>query len=639
MKTIRQHLPFNLHISYFLWLGVICYSLFFSLYQIVRHQSFQTSLDLVSVEQPLWNTLHGNFLRTTYYPVTGDIVSDFPSSKFESLLGDHVQPTLLLLLPFYALVPRSETLMVILSLAVGLGAVPLFRIVQRRTGSEHWALAFALSYLVLPVIQTNTAHDIHLANFLPSLLLAAIDALDRGQIRWWWFWVLLAMGCREDVPLLVGWAMFCLAYRSRRRDAFAMLALGLVFSLISTRVIIPHFGGNSSYLARYVPLGTEISFAGLASLVQDPNFLMNELILFISYNLRLGLPFIFLYLFSPVLLLAMAPMIITNGLSWFNASSYPNLAHYSSLIIAFVLVGTVDGLVRISNSLAKKKLNYNWRGVIGTAVFTSIAVSQLLSGYTPLALNFRWPSLTGREAAQKAALAIIPENVSVSSEARLAGHLAKRLTLRFFPDLRQADWVVVDVWTGHYPYYQPMPGVMQVWQSLLSDPSWETSYASDGLIVLKRGAGPPQDIIDAFRPSSESELTPVQVHFGGEGRGINLNGLAGLRISPKLMTLCSEWEILQAGNLQPLLGFEFGNVSKIAEPLAGTGFLPSLFVKPGKVRDCTLLDTPIITKQLIKAQWTVVDGTQKLPATLITSGYDSGSNKIVDNVYHVDIQP
>lgn len=48
-------------------LMVAAYCVFFSAYQIQRQNAFENSLDTLSIEQPLWNTLRGEFMRTTYY--------------------------------------------------------------------------------------------------------------------------------------------------------------------------------------------------------------------------------------------------------------------------------------------------------------------------------------------------------------------------------------------------------------------------------------------------------------------------------------------------------------------------------------------------------------------------------------------
>ena len=270
---------------------VLSYVAFFSAYQIQRHHAFETNLDTLSVEQPLWNTLHGQFMRTTYYPITGTLVTNFNDRKTDSLLGDHVQLGLLSLLIPYAILPTTDTLMITLCICVGLGAIPMYRIVKRRLASPWLALLFAAGYLLLPALETNTSWDIHGANFLPPLLLAALDAAESGRVKLWWGLALLAMSLREDFPIFVGWAMIWMAPRDLRRQARLMFGIGLVYSLVSFLVIIPYFGGGGTpYIVRFFPMGTVMTPQGIWLAVSQASFWKNNLIKVIVYNVKLGFP-------------------------------------------------------------------------------------------------------------------------------------------------------------------------------------------------------------------------------------------------------------------------------------------------------------------------------------------------------------
>ena len=313
MKTNLKdrHLPYIV-----LWFAVVAYAAYFSLYQIRQHRTFQTGLDTASIEQPIWNTLHGRFMRATYYPVSGSIVTDFSDRSTESLLGDHVQPILLVLALPYFLFPHTETLFITLSVAVALGAVPMYHIAERRFHIQWLALLFAIGYLLLPSIQVATVRDMHATAFLPPLLLAALDAAEREKRGWWWTATLLAMGCREDMPFLVGWAMLWMVSRKHRREAVGMFGIGAGLSLLYFAVVIPRFGGGGTpYLARFFPLGTDVSPAGIASVLQQPAFWHKILGTFVAYNVRLGLPLMFLYWLHWPTLLAILPVLFMNGFS------------------------------------------------------------------------------------------------------------------------------------------------------------------------------------------------------------------------------------------------------------------------------------------------------------------------------------
>ncbi len=175
-------------------LAGIAYAGYFTLFQFQMHRALWPGVDQTNMEQTLWNTLHGQFMRSTVYPPTGELVRAFDDRRTESRLATHVQPFQLLLLLPYALFPCSETLLLLLGVAVGLGAISLFRLAQRRLASPWLALAAAIVYLLLPAVQTNSGWEIHGASFLPPLMLAALDAAESGKRFWWWTWA-LPRGC------------------------------------------------------------------------------------------------------------------------------------------------------------------------------------------------------------------------------------------------------------------------------------------------------------------------------------------------------------------------------------------------------------------------------------------------------------
>ena len=465
-------------------LAVVIYGLYFSLYQIQRHRAFETDVDLTNMEQVIWNTLHGRFMRATTYPTdTGRTITDFSKRVTENRLADHVQPILLLLALPYALVPRPETLLVVMSVAVGLGAIPVFRLAKRRLHTEGWALAFAVGYLLLPVVETNSGWDVHGMSFVPPLLLASLDAAEQGKRGWWWFWALLAMGCREDMPFLVGWAMFWMAPKAQRRNATLMLGWGTLWSILNFLVIIPSFGNEGSpYLVRFLPYGTPLTRQGVTNLLGQWQFWQVEVTKLLLYGLRLGFPFLFLCFLNWPALLAMAPTFILNGLNWFEPVIFPNRFHYAAPLVPWALIGALEGFLFLEDRLKKWKPSVNWRNVVGEALMVSMVAAHLVNGYTPLNHNFVWPRQTTRDAQLIAALEHISSQVTVSASPHLAAHLARRPNIRFFPDLRDAKWIAVDVEKGWDPY----GGWRATLDTVRNDEDWEQVASGDGWVILRK---------------------------------------------------------------------------------------------------------------------------------------------------------
>jgi hypothetical protein len=395
-------------------------------------------------------------------------------------------------------------------------------------------------------------------------------------------WMLLAAGTREDVALFAGWAMLWLVPSERRRQAWMMFVLGAAYSLFCFLVIIPHFGGGGTpYLTRFFPLGTELTPAGIMEVLSQGRFWLRNLLTFMAYNVRLGLPLLFLYWFHWPALLAAAPLLVLNGVSWFPVALYPNLSHYSALLVPWICVGAVEGFVIVTRWFHHKRPTLKWRGLIGEALLVSTVVTHLMSGYTPLAWGFVWPEVGPREVVKAALLTQIPEGAIVSAESHLGAHLARRETMRFFPDLRDAEWIALDFWSGHYFYLT----VERRLEEVLFDPDWETVTAGDGLLLLRRGSGPPKAVVEAFRPQISSPLRPLNVRFSSVDRGLTLRGFdVSVRANGHLI-LCSGWEGQGEGALVP----EISRTGETFAALDSLSFYPSLFAQPDPVRDCTQL--------------------------------------------------
>jgi hypothetical protein len=97
---------------------VIAYAVVFGVLSLIRHWSFHsTGLDLGVFDQVLWNTSQGRFMASTL-----SLDRCVPHSFF----GDHFSPILVALVPLYWIAPHPETLLVVQTIALAAGALPLY---------------------------------------------------------------------------------------------------------------------------------------------------------------------------------------------------------------------------------------------------------------------------------------------------------------------------------------------------------------------------------------------------------------------------------------------------------------------------------------------------------------------------------
>ena len=102
-----------------LYLAIIFYVIALSAFTILKEKAFLTSgFDLGIFNQAFSTTIH----QHRFFYETGDL-SFNPNGNF---FGVHFSPILFILLPFYAIYPSPETLLVMQTVILALGALPVY---------------------------------------------------------------------------------------------------------------------------------------------------------------------------------------------------------------------------------------------------------------------------------------------------------------------------------------------------------------------------------------------------------------------------------------------------------------------------------------------------------------------------------
>lgn len=485
---------------------IVAFALFFGGLAVQQHRTFQTNgMDLGNVDQALWQTAQGHFLRFSLM------------TPVESRLALHVEPILLLFVPLYWVgLGSPETLLLIQAAVVALGAWPLARIAHHKLGGGGWL--FALAYLLLPTLESAVLFDFHAVTLAPTFVLFAFLALAEERPAAFFIWAGLAMACKEDMPLVVG-MLGLYAGLARRRWRLAGLTMvlsaawfGLAVFLIQGRLV----GGNIQ-LGRYAWLGngppemilTMLSRPGLVF-----NHLWHEADL-PGYLARLFLPTAFLALLSPLTLLPMLPTLAINLLSDNPFSWRLEDFHYGATLAPFLLISAIYGIARLGGDNSRRRL------LLSLLLLVCSLSYHHYRGFTPLARPFGWPARTAHHHQLETMMTTIPPETALFAQSNLAPHLTHRPTLYTdfayftdpaFPAEQPVEAALLDV-TGfenqgglHQFLGRELPGLYHI----------ET--ARDGILYLKPpSAGEKLSLPPAFytfaRPAAPSQYSPT-VDFG-----------------------------------------------------------------------------------------------------------------------------
>jgi uncharacterized membrane protein len=303
---------------------------------------------------------------------------------------------------------------------------------------------------------------------------------------------LLAMSCKEDMPLLVlMMGLYALLIQRQWRVGIITVAGSVVWFVMANFVIIPAYSpvGDSIYVARYSSLGSSLAelilsffirpFRVLAIAFEPPKLL---------YWLQLTMPVAFTSFLDPVLLLLALPSLAINTLSSNPATYTLNSFHYSAPIVPFIVISSISGIACLSRRLARddEQRRAAWRARLLIVVLGASLGYHVMAGYTPLRPGFRWPTPDTHDVLAEQMLAKIPPQVSVSAGNSLVPRLANRSHVYIFPAIEDAEYIAIDTRSSYYPFGD-REELCDAARQLVERTDYGLVFFSDGLVLLQRG--------------------------------------------------------------------------------------------------------------------------------------------------------
>ena len=400
----------------------------------------------------------------------------FSSIRGMPWLGDHSSLILFAVAPIYAVARHPVTLLVVQSVALALGALPIHALARRELRHDGLALACAALYLLQPAMGYANLFEFHPEMLATPALAAAFFFVRAGRARPAALYAGLALLCREDVALVVAMlALHTLVWLRPRRPAlagvlFASSAISLALTFLILRPALTH--GESDYAGVYRQWGTSLGSV-MQGLLSRPDLALQSLVITpgvpfdtsvkLQYHLTLFLPLAFLPLLSPATLLIALPAFAEHMLSW-RTAQHTILCQYTALILPFTAAATVIGMRNLLAWLAPA----SGRGIPRPLAVRGVAIVTLAASlgcaflYGPLFSNgkFLLTPTRGRKLPTGAEVA------AAHARDRVLGHLPQEgavvASFEFLPRLSRRDSVhsLHHVMNGTYtfsarPY--PMP--------------------------------------------------------------------------------------------------------------------------------------------------------------------------------------
>lgn len=398
-------------------------------------------------------------------------------------LGDHAAYNLYVLAGLYRLLPDARLLLALQAISLALAGGMVWGLARQRGMAEPTATTLAVAFWLYPLVFNVNLFDFHPEVMaVPALLAGVWLARERWGLGWFTAAVLFVLGCKAVLSLtVVAMGVWLWGFEKRRRYGMVALGLGLVWFVVSTKLVIPLFrpdGVEAVY--RYNYLGESVGEI-LRNLLLKPQLFWGKLLSGESW-LYLGM------LVFPVVwglsLRGLAPLVVALPTLAVNLlAEHPlqrSLEHqYALPILPFLFVAVVDSV-----AIRGGKLGFvSRRGVLAWCLVGLLWLgnpNKLLRGLTRLDT---WQ-------ATREAIALVPPEAKVLTDNYLAPHLTHRTTVLLVghPSPRPIDLETPNyiVFNARYPWGASVEVVRDLVMHFRNHPEFELRYQRDDVFVFAR---------------------------------------------------------------------------------------------------------------------------------------------------------
>jgi uncharacterized membrane protein len=526
---------------------VILFAGYFIFYLTSLQDAYLTNAeDLGMMDQAIWSTLYGHLLHQTICNIIGDTNCYTPAGI--SRLAIHFEPILLPVSLLYSMWPGPKTLQVLQTLVVASGAYPAFWLARLRLRNEWASVAIALLYLLYPAQQNALIFDFHAVTFTSALLLFTLYFMYTRRTAWLFVFALLAMACKEEIPLVVAcFGLWSMLLQRRWRSGLLLVLLALIWTGLGL-LVIHSFSplGHSHLVARYSYLGSNpLQIAH--TLLAHPAGMLKQHVLernHLTYLSSLFAPAGYLPLLAPWVLVLALPTLLLNLFST-DPGMYSGIFQYNAEIVPIFIFAAIEAVVLLlwltqrllymrrdqgdlsgPGFLGRRHLVpvgagvvMGWVGTLHSSidrdegdrkgrpydttkrlrrfqagllllllvyVLVSVVHEDAYRSGMPLARGFHWPQVTEHTILAQHFIDIVPPEASVSSQSKLVPHMSQRLNIYMFPYADTwADYILLDLHGDKYPYASVQAYQREV-NKVLQSGNYRILAAQDGYLLLKR---------------------------------------------------------------------------------------------------------------------------------------------------------
>lgn len=389
------------------------YATYFTALTVRIHHSLGTSsYDFGLYDQGIWLLSRGH---TPFVTLMG-----------RNLFGDHSSFILLFVVPLYWIFSSTATLLVVQSIVIAFGGIPIYLYASRRLASEAMGAAMVAVYLLHPALSWTNLENYHPDSFLPLLIGFALYAALERKWRLFAVAVILAMLVKEDVALMMlPIGVWVAIHRDIKRGL--VVALGSVVTMcILMFVVMKHFTGVTFRNSWRIPFG------GIGGLLRTTVRRPWKLVSYLAsdgrpfYVWQMLAPVGFVFIVAPEIVLTATLALGVNVLStfWYQ---YHIEYHYSIIAVPAIVIGTAFAISKVPKQARATLVAL----VLASSVITAYLWAPLPGGRTEIT---QWHTDHPSVAAAHELFALIPPTAVISAYHPLTAQLARRKEIYAFPN-------------------------------------------------------------------------------------------------------------------------------------------------------------------------------------------------------------
>jgi uncharacterized membrane protein len=429
--------------AFFLALAAVAFFSFYTAFSLHKQNNFFTGYDLSIFDQAVWHM--------SRFEVPASSIRDVPV-----IFGDHFDPVLVFLAPFYWISSDVGTLLLLQGIIL-LAPVGVIYLWGREWKIDRFQTAvLSLFYLTSVPVQALANFDFHEIVFAPLFLLGTFYFLVKRRWPYYFLGLFLLLFTKEDLALLVAAVgLFVILKEREYLKGAATFVLGAVALFIITGVVMPAMNYTSSYDYWSMFPGFENGvIGGIIHYLSDPGALFN-LIFFTMPDKWWTIVFFMVSFLIPIIsvpasILLAVPLVVERALS-----TYPYFGlmrvQYNLLFVPIGIIAAFYFLKKAEHSALVKRTQKVLDGL--EVSFTNLVIAF------PLILNLvfsyqftymfspveNWQSLEepGRKEALQELMEEIPDDAAVSASQIFLPHLSHRQQLYTLPRINNAEFVIL----------------------------------------------------------------------------------------------------------------------------------------------------------------------------------------------------